>query len=153
MKVSRVLVAWIVAAVLAGCSLTSAGMVDLDTVPYSFHPPEGLASKLSVEPMTGPWADEVFAGEVEAAAVVNYTPEEGDPTILMVAYYMPDFVFDGSVFPDEPSMYGTEVARADGYVLAIAGPQDSIFEPETADGKNVTSISEVVYDPESYMTK
>ena len=151
MKALKVSAVGFAAVILAGCSLTGAGMVDLDTVPYSFHPPEGLASKLSVEPISGPWADEVFAGEVEAAAVVNYTPEEGDPTIFMVAYYMPDFVFDGSVFPDEPSMYGTEVARANGYVLAIAGPQDSIFEPETADGKNVTSISEVIYDPESYM--
>ena len=151
MKFIRVLIAGFAALAVAGCSLSMTGMVDLDTVPYRFHPPEGLASKLSVEPISGPWADEVFAGEVEAAAVVSYTPEEGDPTIFMVAYYMPDFVFDGSVFPDEPSMYGTEVARANGYVLAIAGPQDSIFEPETADGKNVTAISEVIYDPESYM--
>jgi len=153
MKFIRVLVTGVVAAVLAGCSLSSAGMVDLDTVPYSFHPTNGLESKLSVEPMSGPWGEEVFAGGVESAAIVNYKPEEGDPTIFMVAYYMPEDVYDGAIFPDEPSMYGTEVLRADGYVLAVAGPQDSIFDPETTDGKNIGVLSEIIYDTESYMPK
>jgi hypothetical protein len=90
---------------------------------------------------------------VESAAIVNYKPEEGDPTAFMVAYYMPEDVYDGAIFPDEPSMYGTEVARADGYVLAVAGPQDSIFDPETTDGKNIGVLSEIIYDPDSYMPK
>jgi len=153
MKFIRVLVTGIVTAVLAGCSLSSAGMVDLDTVPYSFHPKNGLESKLSVEPMSGPWGEEVFAGGVESAAIVNYKPEEGDPTAFMVAYYMPEDVYDGAIFPDEPSMYGTEVARADGYVLAVAGPQDSIFDPETPDGKDFDALAQVIYDAENYMPK
>lgn len=153
MKFIRVLVTGIVTAVLAGCSLSSAGMVDLDTVPYSFHPKNSLESKLSVEPMSGPWGEEVFAGGVESAAIVNYKPEEGDPTAFMVAYYMPEDVYDGAIFPDEPSMYGTEVARADGYVLAVAGPQDSIFDPETPDGKDFDALAQVIYDAENYMPK
>ena len=153
MKFIRVLVTGVVAAVLAGCSLSSAGMVDLDSVPYSFHPANGLESKLSVEPMSGPWGEEVFAGGVESAAIVNYKPEEGDPTTFMVAYYMPEDVYDGAIFPDEPSMYGTEVARADGYVLAVAGPQDSIFDPETPDGKDFDALAQVIYDAERYMPK
>ena len=151
MKFIRVLVTGIVTAVLAGCSLSSAGMVDLDTVPYSFHPTNGLETMLSVEPMSGPWGEEVFAGGVESAAIVNYKPEDGDPTIFMVVYYMPEPVFDGAILPDEPSMYGTEVARADGYVLAVAGPQDSIYDSETTDAKNIDALTEVIYDPESYM--
>jgi len=153
MKFIRVLVTGIVTAVLAGCSLSSAGMVDLDSVPYSFHPKYGLESKLSVEPMSGPWGEEVFAGGVESAAIVNYKPEEGDPTAFMVAYYMPEDVYDGAIFPDEPSMYGTEVARADGYVLAVAGPQDSIFDPETPDGKDFDALAQVIYEAENYMPK
>jgi len=151
MKLIRVLVTGVVAAALAGCSLSSAGMVDLDSVPYSFHAPGGLESKLAVEPMSGPWGEEVFAGGVESAAIVNYKPEEGDPTIFMVVYYMPEDVYDGAIFPDEPSMYGTEVARADGYVLAVAGPQDSIFDSATDDGKNIDALSAVIYDSETYM--
>jgi hypothetical protein len=153
MKFIRALVAGIAAAVLAGCSLSTTGMVDLDPVPYSFHPPSGLESKLSVEPMTGDWADEAFAAGVESADFVTYTPDEGEPTTLMGVYYMPESVFDGAVNPNEPPLYGTEVARADGYVLSVAGPQDSIYDPESQDGKNIGLLYDALYDPESYMAK
>ena len=153
MKVIRALVAGIAAAVLSACSLTQAGMVDLDPVPFSFHPPSGLESKLSVESMTGDWASEVFAAGVESAVTVTYTPDEGQPAILMGAYYMPESVFDQAANPNEPPLYGTEVARADGYVLSVAGPQDSIYDPESQDGKNIGLLYDALYDPESYMPK
>jgi hypothetical protein len=153
MKVFRVLVAGIAAAVLAGCSLSSAGMVDLDPVPYSFHPPSGLESKLSVESMTGDWADEAYASGMESAVTVTYTPDEGQPAVLMGVYYMPEAVFDAAANPNEPPIYGTEIARADGYVLAVAGPQDSIYDPATEDAKNISLLYEALYDPESYMAK
>jgi hypothetical protein len=153
MKFIRAFVAGIAAAFLAGCSLSMTGMVDLDPVPYSFHPPSGLESKLSVEPMTGDWADEAFASGVEAALFVIYTPDEGQTAILMGVYYMPESVFDGAVNPNEPPLYGSEVARADGYVLAVAGPQDSMYDPESQDGKNIGLLYDALYDPDSYMTK
>ena len=153
MTVSRVLVAGIVSAVLAGCSLSVAGMVDLDTVPYSFHPPAGLETKLSVDPMTGLWIDDAFAAGMESAVTVTYTPDEGQPAVLMGVYYMPESVFDAAANPNEPPIYGTEIARADGHVLAVAGPQDSIYDPGTNDGKNISLLYEVLYDPESYMAK
>ena len=141
------------AMVLAGCSLSMTGMVDLDPVPYSFHPPSGLESKLSVEPMTGEWADEVFAAGVTSAVTVTYTPEEGDPAILMGVYFMPESVFDGAANPNEPPLYGTQVARADGNVLSVAGPQDAMYDSESEDGKNISLLYEALYDPESYMPK
>ena len=141
------------AVVLAGCSLSMTGMVDLDPVPYSFHPPMGFESKLIVEPMTGEWADEVFAAGVTSAATVTYTPEEGDPAILMGVYFMPESVFDGAVNPNEPPLYGSEVARADGNVLSVAGPQDAMYDSESEDGKNISLLYEALYDPESYMPK
>ena len=151
MKFIRVLVAGLAAAVLAGCSQSMTGMVDLAPVPYSFHPPAGLETKLSVELMTGPWADEALAAGIETAVLVNYTPDQGRPAILMGVYYMPESVFDGAANPNEPPMYGTEVARADGYVLSVAGPQDSIYDPETDDGKNIGLLYTALYDPESYV--
>jgi hypothetical protein len=153
MKFIRVLVAGIAAFVLAGCSLSMTGMVDLDPVPYSFHPPSGLESKLSVEQMTGDWADEALASGVESAAFVTYTPDEGQTAILMGVYYMPESVFDEAANPNEPPLYGSEVARADGYVLAVAGPQDSMYDPESQDGVNIGLLYDVLYDPESYMPK
>ena len=153
MKFIHALVAGIAAAVLAGCSLSMAGMVDLNPVPYSFHPPMGLESQLSVQPMTGEWASEVFAAGVESAVTVTYTPDEGQPAILMGAYYMPESVFDQAANPNEPPLYGSEVARADGYVLAVTGPQDSMYDPESQDGKNIGLLYDALYDPESYMPK
>lgn len=153
MQALRILVMGIATLVLAGCSFTTAGMVDLASVPYSFHPPSGLESKLSVEPMTGTWADEVLAAGVTSAITVTYTPTEGMPTILMGAYFMPESVFDAAANPNEPPVYGTEVARADGNVLAVAGPQDSIYDSESQDGKNIGLLYDALYDPESYMAK
>ena len=153
MKLLRVVIAGFAAIVLAGCSLSMTGMVDLDPVPYSFHPPMGLESKLTVEPMTGEWADEVSAAGVESFSYVIYTPEEGQQTGLMGVYYMPESVFDGAANPNEPPIYGTEVARADGFVLSVAGPQDSIYDPMSEDGKNIGLLYEALYDPESYMSK
>ena len=153
MKLIRALVAGIAALALAGCSLSMTGMVDLDPVPYSFHPPSGLESKLSVEPMTGDWADEVFAAGVESFSYVIYTPDEGQETGLMGVYYMPEAVFDGAANPNEPPLYGTQVARTDGNVLSVAGPQDSMFDSESEDGINIGLLYEALYDPESYMSK
>lgn len=153
MKLIRILAVGVTALVLAGCSVSSAGMVDLDPVPYSFHPPSGLESKLSVESMTGQWADEVFASGVESAAFVTYTPDVGEPTTLMGVYYMPESVFDAAANPNEPPVYGTEVARADGHVLAVAGPQESIYDPVTDDGKNIGLLYDALYDPQSYMAR
>ncbi len=153
MKLLRVLVASFAALSLAGCSLSMTGMVDLDPVPYSFHPPSGLESKLSVEPMTGEWADEVFAAGVASAVFVTYTPDEGDPTTLMSAYFMPESVFAEAANPNEPPIYGTEVARADGYVLSVVGPQESAYDPESQDGINIGLLYDALHDPESYMPK
>lgn len=153
MKVFRVLIAGFATLALAGCSLSMTGMVDLDPVPYSFHSSNGLESKLSVEPMTGTWADEVLAAGVTSAVTVIYTPDEGEPVALMNAYFMPESVFDEAANPNEPPLYGTQMARADGNVLAVAGPQDSMFDSESPDGINIGLLYEALYDPESYMSK
>jgi hypothetical protein len=153
MKLFRVLIAGFATLALAGCSLSMTGMVDLDPVPYSFHPPKGLESKLSVEPMTGEWANEVFAAGVTSAVTVTYTPAEGESMILMSAYFMPESVFDAATNPNEPPLYGTQVARADGNVLAVLGPQDAMYDSESEDGKNISLLYEALYDPESYMSK
>ena len=153
MKLLRVFATTLAPLVLAGCSTYMTGMVDLDPVPYSFHPPSGLEAKLSVEPMTGEWADEVLATGVTSAVTVTYTPDEGEPAILMGVYLMPESIFDGAANPNEPLLYGSEVARADGNVLAVAGPHDSIYDPDSEDGKNIGLLYEALYDPESYMSK
>ena len=153
LKLIRVLITSLSALILAGCSLSMTGMVNLNPVPYSFHPPSGLETKLTVESMSGEWAEQAFAAGVTSAVTVTYTPDEGEPAILMGVYFMPESVFDGAANPNEPPIYGTEVARADGNVLSVAGPQDSIYDPNSEDGKKIGLLYEALYDPESYMSK
>ena len=153
MKLFRLFLVGIAVATLAGCSNISAGMVDLDPVPYSFHPPDGLEKKLSIEPMTGQWADEALAAGVTSAVTVTYTPSEGQPAVLMGVYYMPESVFDAAVNANEPPIYGVEVSRSDNHVLSVAGPQDSMYDPATEDGKNINLLNTVLYDSERYVSK
>ena len=139
MKFIRVLVAGIVAAGLSACSLTQAGMVDLDTVPYSFHPPAGLETKLSVEPMTGDWAEEAFAAGVESAVFVTYTPDEGDPTSFMGVYYMPEAIFDAvNLFLEEKNLLVKEGTSLDATLIAAPTStknKDKSRDPEMSSTK------------------
>jgi hypothetical protein len=64
---------------------------------------------------------------------------------------MPEDKFDAAANPNEPPLFGTEVSRKDGYVLAVQGPQDSIFEPFTPDGKNITTLYEELYKKSTYI--
>jgi len=97
--------------------------VSFDPIPYEMKVPKEIAGKLSLEPMTGDWVKQIAQAGVTAAAAN----------------------------PNEPPMFGSEVSRKDGFVLAIAGPQDSIFEPFTQDGKNITTLYEGLYKKSSYI--
>ena len=154
MKLIRFLNAGLAAAVLAGCSLLSGGL-DLAPVPYGFYGPVDLYSKLSVESMTGQRYEDAVAAGIESAVTVTYTPDEGQPAILMDLYYMPKAVFDAAANTNEPPIYGTFVtqSRDDGFVLTVTGPQDSIYDPETDDGKNIILLYEAIYNIESWIPR
>ena len=82
--------------------------------------------------------------------LVYYQPEGGDKTILFSAYYFPADKWDAAQNPDEPPPFGETVFRGDGRVLSVAGPQDTIFDPETPDGRNVIKASELLRDPKNF---
>jgi len=105
---------------------------------------------LSVKPLTSPWAEEAAKAGVAAASAVHYTPSEGPVTILMSVYQFPEEKFDAAQNPDEPPPFGRAVIRRDGMVLSVAGPHDTIYDPETQDGKNVVAASMVIYEPQTY---
>ena len=113
--------------------------------------PKEIAGKLTLEPMTGDWVKQIAQAGVTAALMMNYQAEDGTQHGFAGIYYMPEDKFDAAANPNEPPMFGTEVSRKDGYVLAIAGPHDSIFEPFTPDGKNITTLYEALYKKETYV--
>jgi hypothetical protein len=122
----------------------------LSPIPYGFVAPPEIASRLSTGPLTGTWAEQVEAAGARASVLVYYQPESGDKTILFSAYYFPADKWDAAQNPDEPPPFGETVFRGDGRVLSVAGPQDTIFDPETPDGRNVIKASELLRDPKNF---
>ena len=125
--------------------------ISLEPIPYEMKVPKNIASKITLESMTGDWAKQLSQAGVTAALSMNYQAEDGTQHGFAGIYYMPEDKFDAAANPNEPPMFGTEVSRKDGYVLAIAGPQDSIFEPFTQDGKNITTLYEEIYKKSTYI--
>jgi hypothetical protein len=86
----------------------------------------------------------------DAASGVYYQPAEGSRSILMSVYYFPAEKFDAAQNPNEAPPFGREVIRRDGKVFSVAGPQDTIFDAETVDAKNVVASNALIYEPENY---
>ena len=125
--------------------------VSFEPIPYEMKVPKNIASKLTLEPMTGDWVKQIAQAGVTAALTLNYQAEDGTQHGFAGIYYMPEDKFDAAANPNEPPLFGTEVSRKDGYVLAVAGPQDSIFDPITPDGKNITLLYEELYKKSTYI--
>jgi hypothetical protein len=109
--------------------------ISFNPIPYEMKTPNELASKLSMEPMTGDWANQIAKAGVVGVLNMYYTAKDKTKHIFAGIYYTPEERFDAAANPSEPPMFGQEVSRKDGFVLSVAGPQDSIFEPLTPDGK------------------
>lgn len=122
----------------------------LSPIPYGFVAPPEIVSRLSTGPLTGTWADQVKAAGARASVLVYYQPESGEKTILFSAYYFPADKWDAAQKPDEPPPFGQPVFRGDGRVLSVAGPHDTIFDPETSDGRHVIKASELLQEPGSF---
>ena len=138
-----------VAFLLTACIFNTTKL-SFDPIPYEMKVPKEIASKLTLEPMAGDWVKQIAQAGVTAAFMIVYQAEDGTKHGFAGIYYMPEDKFDAAANPNEPPLFGTEVSRKDGYVLAVAGPQDSIFEPFSPDGKNITRLYEELYLKQSY---
>lgn len=148
-----IIVMTLAAALLAGCGAepNSTTSVQLGSIPYAFFAPSDLTEKLSAEDVeNSEWVQGFYDAGGYAFKFVSYTPASGEKVGFMGVYYMPEDRFDAAQNPNEPPAYGTEVIRENGAVLSIAGPQDSIFDPTTKDGENITALYELIYKSSSY---
>jgi len=85
--------------------------------------------------------------------MIYYIPSNGSKVIFMSVYEFPAKTFDRLKNPAEPPAYGQEVLRKNGIVFSVAGPQDSIFDPKTADGKNISALYSTIYKSTTYIAK
>ena len=141
---------------LASCSNDSRAIVEVNLapVPYSIEVPAEIAKHLSVENMVTSTPNEFTNQAREAGAIaqvyINYKADDGTMHGFAGVYYFKKADFEKAGNPNEPPVYGSKVLEEKSMVLAIAGPQDSIFDPNSQDGKNSMALYTLVYDPKSF---
>ena len=141
---------------LTSCADSSTRLVDvsLAPTPYSITVPSDIAKRLIIEDMEIDSVNE-FSVQARAAGAIaqvyiNYKADDGTLHGFAGVYYFAKVDFEKAQNPDEPPLYGSKVVEANGMVLAIAGPQDSIFEPSSQDGKNSMALYDLIYDAKSF---
>jgi hypothetical protein len=141
---------------LASCSNDSPAMVkvSLAPVPYSIEVPAEIAKHLSIENMVTSTPNEFTNQAQEAGAIaqvyINYKAADGTMHGFAGVYYFKKADFEKAQNPNEPPLYGSKVVEEKSMVVLIAGPQDSIFDPNSQDGKNSATLYTLVYDPNSF---
>jgi|GEM_PF-1203108 hypothetical protein len=141
-------------AALALGSYVSKPLVDfpLTPVPHAMRVPEKIAARLSKGPIEGPFRREVEAAGARAATTVYFNPKDQNlpRSIFLTAYSFPALKFDATQNLNEPPRFGMEVIRAGGMVVRIAGPHDTIYDPNTPSGRDVSGLNKIIHDAQNY---
>lgn len=124
--------------------------LNLSPVPYNIRLPDNIAKHLVVEPIEGLWEQDVRNAGGDTGVTVYYQSEAGQKPVLMSIFYFPEANFDIAQHPDEPPPFGRVVIRMGGKILSVAGPQDTIFDLDTQDGRNVVQSNDWIYDSRNY---
>jgi len=138
--------------ILSGCARAPSRNVELalGDIPFTWSVPKNISSHLTIETPSNEYSQYATDAGAIAQTLVYYTPDSGNRTIFMGLYYFPSARFNAASRPDEPPSFGSKVVESDGMILSAAGPQDSIYDPSTRDGKNITELYKNVYTAESY---
>ena len=120
--------------------------VAIKPVPYEMKVPADLAKRITVQDQP---IDAAKSGAV-AVVTLSYQPIEGDKAWFMTAYYFTEKDLDKTIFPDEVPPYGFKLITQDGMALSVIGPQESIYEINSQDGKNYTMLYDILYNAGSY---
>ncbi len=142
----------ILAAFSTGC-VPRPAHISFNPIPYDMRIPSDIASRLSVQPMTGDWVEHMTKAGVVAAVMIQYESDDGKKHGFAAVYYTPQERFDAAKNPNEPPMFGEEVSRSNGFVLSVAGPHDTIFEPLTSDGRNIVRLCEGLSRADTYVER
>jgi hypothetical protein len=146
----------VLALALSSCANNSADLVEISLVPipYVLEVPSDIAKHLTIENMESDTASDFTTQAKLAGAIaqmyINYTADDGSIHGFAGVYYFKKADFEKAQNPNEPPVYGSKVVEENEMVLAIAGPQDSIFDPTSQDGKNSMALYTLVYDPKSF---
>ena len=150
MKYRRIFLILPILLLIIAISMRSSGddqaWVALNPVPYEMKVPAGIAERVTVQDQP---TDAAKSGAI-AVVTLSYQPVEGEEAWFMTAYYFSEKVLDKTIFPNEVPPYGLKLITRDGMALSVIGPQESIFQPSSQDGKNMTKLYDILYDTNSY---
>ena len=137
---------------LAACVSHKSADISLAPVLYAMRVPKEIAPRLSTGPIEGPFRREVETAGAHAATTVFFNPKDQNLTrsIFLTAYFFPASKFDAAQNPNIPPRFGMEVVRADGMVLSIAGPHDTIYDPSTPSGRDVIGLNKIITKPQTF---
>ena len=120
--------------------------VALNPVAYEMKVPADIAGRITVQDQV---VDAAKSGAV-SVVTLSYQPIEGEKAWFMTAYYFIEKDLDKTIVPDEVPPYGLKLVARDSMALSVIGPQESIFDPASQDGKNYTKLYDILYDAASY---
>ena len=120
--------------------------VALTPMPIEMKVPTDIAERITVQDQS---VDAAKSGAV-SVVTLSYQPIEGEKAWFMTAYYFIETDLDKTIFPDEVPPYGLKLITRDGMALSVIGPQESIYEPNSHDGKNFGKLYDILYDKNSY---
>jgi hypothetical protein len=118
-------------------------------MPIEMKVPTDIAERITVQDQS---VDAAKSGAV-SVVTLSYQPIEGEKAWFMTAYYFIETDLDKTIFPDEVPPYGLKLITRDGMALSVIGPQESIYEPNSHDGKNFGKLYDILYDKNSYRFK
>ena len=129
--------------------------VNLAPVPYYLEVPEEIAKHLIIENMSLGEPSEFTKLARESGAIaqvyVNYRSTDGTIHGYAGIYYFKKIEFAKAQNPNEPPVFGSIVVEDNLFVLAVAGPQESIFDTGTDDFTNSNLLHSIIYDSKSYI--
>ena len=152
----KLLIFFLLLLTLSSCANKSPDLVEISLapIPYVFEVPSDIAKRLTIENMELGTSSDFTKQAKQAGAIaqmyINYTADDGSVHGFAGVYYFKKADFETAQNPNEPPIYGSKVVGENEMVLAIAGPQDSIFDPTSQDGKNSMALYTLVYDPKSF---
>jgi hypothetical protein len=120
--------------------------VALTPMPLEMKVPSDIAERITVQDQP---VDAAKSGAV-TVVTLSYQPIEGEKAWFMTAYYFIESELDKTIIPDEVPPYGLKLITRDGRALSVIGPQESIYEPNSRDGKNFGKLYDILYDKNSY---
>jgi len=109
-----------------------------------------IVTHITVAIPTNDFAKAAKKDGATSQVVLYYQPSSGAKVIFMSVYFFPAKAFDRLKNPNQPPSYGQEVIRRNGNVLSVAGPSDSIFDPKSKDGENISALYATIYKAATY---